>query len=55
MGLKFYNSVTKRLKLKVRKFVELILTFGEVTGGKLVVMGGSFLLTPQHHLHLKQG
>ena len=36
MQLKFSTSVVKRLELKVRKFLELILTFVEVTGGKLV-------------------
>ena len=35
-NLNFYTSVTKRLKLKVRKFWRLIPTFVEVTGGKLV-------------------
>ena len=38
MTLKFYASVTKVLKLKVRKFWGLILTFVEVTGEKLVGM-----------------
>ena len=32
MVLKFYTSVAKRLKLKVRKFKGLISTFVEVTG-----------------------
>ena len=36
MVLKFYSKVTKELKLKVEKFRELIPTFVEVTGGKLV-------------------
>ena len=36
MALKFYTSVAKELKLKVRKFWGLIPTFGEVTGEKLV-------------------
>ena len=36
-NLKFYISVVKGLKLKVRKFLELIPTFGEVTKEKLVV------------------
>ena len=31
MALKFYTSVAKGLKLKVRKFYELIPTFVEVT------------------------
>ena len=35
-NLKFYTSVSKGLKLKVRKFWELIPTFVEVTGEKLV-------------------
>ena len=35
-NLKFYNSVAKELKLKVRKFWGLIPTFVEVTGEKLV-------------------
>ena len=38
--LKFYRSVAKGLKLKVRTFLELISTFVEVTGEKLV--GGLF-------------
>ena len=37
MALNFYTSVVKGLKLKVRKFEELIRTFVEVTGEKLVV------------------
>ena len=36
MPFKFYTSVAKRFKLKVRKFWELILTFAEVTGENLV-------------------
>ena len=36
MALKFYTSVAKELKLKVRKFLRLILKFVEVTGEKLV-------------------
>ena len=39
MALKFRISVTKVLKLKVKKFRGLILTFVEVTGEKLVVEG----------------
>ena len=42
MALKFDTSVTKGLKLKVRKFWEL--NFLETTGAKLV--GRAFLLTP---------
>ena len=40
-SLKFYTSVAKGLKLKVRKFWELIPTFVEVKGDKLV--GVTFL------------
>ena len=36
MVLKFKTSVAKGLKLKVRQFWDLILTFEEVTGEKLV-------------------
>ena len=36
MGLKFYASLTKVLRLKVRKFWEQILKCVEVTGEKLV-------------------
>ena len=35
IGLKFYTSVGKRLKLKVKRFWGLIPTFVEVTGEKL--------------------
>ena len=45
MALTFYTSLTKGLKLKVRKFWGLIPTFGEIAGEKLV--GVCFLpLTP---------
>ena len=37
-NLKFYTSLPEELKLKVRKFWVLILTFVEVTGEKLVAM-----------------
>ena len=43
-NLKFYTSLSKGLKLKVRKFWRLILTFVDVTGGKLV--GGFFAMPP---------
>ena len=43
-NLKFYTSVAKELKLKVRKFLGPIPTFVEVTGGKLV--GGRDLFAP---------
>ena len=36
MALKFYTSVAKGLKLKVRKFLRLISMFAEVTREKLV-------------------
>ena len=40
MALKFYSSVAKGLKLKVKKFWGLIRTFVEIRGEKLV--GGLF-------------
>ena len=43
-NLKFYTSVAKGLKLKVRKFLGLISTFVEVAGEKLV---GAAFLTPR--------
>ena len=36
MALIFYDNVAKGLKLKIRKFRGVILTFGEVTREKLV-------------------
>ena len=36
MALKFYTSIAKRLKLKVRMFLRLILMFVEVSEEKLV-------------------
>ena len=44
IALKFYTSVAKELKLKVRKFYGLITRFVEVTGEKLV--GGTFCPPP---------
>ena len=41
-SLKFYTSMAKKLKLKVRKFWGLIPTFVEVTGEKMVGGGGAF-------------
>ena len=41
--LKFYIGLSKGLRLKVKKFWELILTFVEVTGEKLVRGGGGGL------------
>ena len=46
VSLKFYTSLSKGLKLKVRKFWGLILTFAEVTGEKLVGGGRLFALRP---------
>ena len=46
-NLKFYTSLLKGLKLKVRKFWGLIPTFVEGTGEKLV--GGPFCPTPLPH------
>ena len=43
-NLKFYTNVAKGLKLKVIKFLGLILTFVEFTGKKLV--GGLFAPPP---------
>ena len=45
MVLKFYTSVAKGLKLKVRKFCGLIPTFVEVTGKNLLV-GRGWLFAP---------
>ena len=42
MTLKFYSSVAKELKLKVRQLYGLIPTFGVVTGVKPVGKGGTF-------------
>ena len=44
MNLKFYTSLSKGLKLKLKKFWGLILTFVKVKGENLV--GGAFL--PPH-------
>ena len=44
-NLKFYTSLSKGLRLKVRKILGLISTFVEVTGEKLI--GGDFL-PPTH-------
>ena len=43
-SLKFYTSVAKGLKVKVRKFLELVPTFVEVTRENLI--GGLF--APSH-------
>ena len=44
--MKFYKSVTKGLKLKVRKFWGLVPAFVEVTKGKLVGGRGAFSPSP---------
>ena len=44
-NLKFYTSVAKELKLKVRKFRGRIPTFSEVTGEKLLGRG-DFVVPP---------
>ena len=46
VNLNFYVSVTKRSKLKVKKFLALIRTFVEVTGGKVVRGEGGGLFGP---------
>ena len=46
MVLKFYTALGKGLKLKVRKFWELIRTFVELAGEKLVE--GDFFDPPPH-------
>ena len=45
-NLRFYTSLAKGLKLKVRKFLRLIPTFVEVTGEELVGGGGFFIPSP---------
>ena len=42
-NLKFYTSMAKGLKIKVKKFLAPIPAFVEVTGKKLVGGGGAFL------------
>ena len=39
MALKFYNSVARELKLKIRKFWEPTTVSGEVIGEKLMGVG----------------
>ena len=51
MALKFFMSVAKWLKLKVRKIWGLIFTFVEVTGEKLV--GGLFAPPPPFSIGLR--
>ena len=45
-NLKFYSTVAKGLKLKIRKFCGLDPTFVEVTEEKLVGWGGLFAPLP---------
>ena len=47
--LKFYTSLSEEFKLKVRKFLGLIITYVEVTGEKLVRV--AFLPPPSHPEH----
>ena len=44
MAMKFYTSITRELKLKLRTFLGLRLTIVEVKGEKLVE--GTFLTPP---------
>ena len=44
MAMKFYTNMTRKLKLKLRKFLGLRLTIVEVTEEKLVE--GTFLTPP---------
>ena len=46
MPFKFYTSVAKGLKLKVRKILRLIFMFVEVTGEKLVGNEGGLFAPP---------
>ena len=50
VALKFYSSVAKELKLRVRKFWELICTFGIVTRGTLVRGSGGSLFATMHRV-----
>ena len=36
MALKFYSSMAKGSQLKVKTFLGVVITFGDVTGDKLV-------------------
>ena len=53
MTLKFYASVAKGLKLKVRKFWGLVFTFVKVTRRNLIGVG-IFVLLPPSWISLKQ-
>ena len=47
MALKIFNSVAKRIKVKVRKFFGLTPTFAEVTGEKV---GRGDMVKPKSYL-----
>ena len=51
MAFKFYTSVAKGFKLKVRKFWGLIPRLIEVTGKKILEEGGGFLSPHKHILN----
>ena len=53
MVFKFYTSLAKELKLKVKKFWRLILTFVEVTGENLVGRGTFLPPSPPPPLHIE--
>ena len=55
MTLKFYTSVEKGSKLKVRKIWRLIPTFVRVTGGKLVGVERIFLFLPILNIVIQNG
>ena len=53
MASQFYTSEVKALKIKAKKFWELIHTFLEFKGGKLVE--GLFAPPPTHPIHPEYG
>ena len=54
MPIKFDTSETKGFKLNVRKFCELIPTFAEVTGVKLVGGGEGEFFIPSPILNMAE-
>ena len=52
MALKFYTSLAKGLKLKVKRFLGIKFTFVEVAGEKLVGGGGSLSPPPLYWIGL---
>ena len=54
MVLKFYTSVAKGLKLKIRKFLRLLFMFVEVTGEKLVAEEGERFASHPLQLGIKR-